>query len=88
MVLQPWALWSPTAPSITAAQDKTCDVTVAATPQPPDSTGTLEFTESVNAGLLQLCQEQKVTTLTKVTYSDKTDMFLLKDGSVNDGYSR
>ncbi len=65
---------------VTAAKDKARNVTVASIPPPPDSPGTQEFTESVNAGLLQLCQDQKVT------YSDNTDMFTLKDGSVNDGY--
>ncbi len=65
---------------VIAAQDKARSVTVASIPPPPDSSGAQEFAESVNAGLLQLCQDQKVT------YSDNTDMFMLKDGTVNDGY--
>ncbi len=65
---------------VTTAKEKARNVTISSIPpviNPPD---TEEKISSINAGLLQLCQEQEVS------FADNTSMFTLGGGSLNDGY--
>ncbi len=62
------------------AKDKARNVTISSIPPLLDLTDSENKVASVNAGLLQLCQESKIT------FAGNTSMFTLGDGSTNDGY--